>query len=227
MSDQKHGEDELFTSKATDATDSREDSASTTDNAERKATKSTEESNQDLDTAEKKQLEIKEGALKKIMLGEKTLDDYDSQPWLKKVLAEELEAEKKATIALDDVKTREMARKIAQEELARERERNEFEYLKGQLNAAETTKAQRATIEAEFTRLKGKLGAKDALQTAIRLASVDLEGISMARRATSVPVLGDKVAEDDATQKVMNLQSLPQSEINKLARSKSRMYRSG
>lgn len=226
MSEQKHGEAELFTGKATDATDSSEDAVSTTSDTEsKKTTKGTEESKQDLEPAELKRQQVKEGALRKIKLGEKKLEDYADQEWLQKELVKDLDAEQKASSVLEEAKAREIAREIAKEEMAKERELAEFEAKKAQLNSVGTTKSQRAIISTEFDRLKSKLGNKEALDIAIQLAGIDLDDMSRARQAMRVPTLGDKVVESDDSQEVMNLHKMSQKQIRELAQKKSRTYR--
>jgi len=225
MSDQKHGQDELFTSKATDADDSSEDAVSNTYESEQKPVSKDEENKQGLEPAEKARDEFKNAAIRDIKSGVKTLGDYADKPWLQQLVSQDLAAEKKEQTTLAEDKAREIAREMAREEMAIERTAVKFDTLKEQLNAAGTTKAQRAEIKSQFDRFKVKLGSHDALQTAIKLAGVDLDDMSYARRATSVPTLGGGVTETNEERKVMDLHKLSHKQVQELAKSKSKSYR--
>jgi len=231
MSEQKHSEDELFDSPAIDANDSSEDAASTIQKDEPKEpSKKDEESELILDPADEVRERSKQEWLKKIKVGDATIEDLKAkQPWLAELVSKELKAEKEAHEAIKAEKITDLAKKIAKEEttaaLSQMQEKQKFDTLKAQLNAAGTTQAQRKVIEAEFNHLKGKLGAHDALDTAIKVAGVGLDDMSSRRKATAVPTLGGAVAEDDdLSKKVMNSTNYSQSEIQELARSKSKMY---
>jgi len=232
MSDKKHGEDELFDTTATDATDSSEDTVSTTDKAEPEATESSEENTLNLEPADEVREKQKTAWLKKIKTGDATIEELKTkQPWLAELVSNELKAEEKAQKALEASKVTELAKEIAQREttaaMARAEEANNFKATKEKLNSVGTTKAQRATIKTEYDNLKEKLGSSAALEVAIRLSGVNLDDMSARRKATSVPTLGDATEEmDDPSKQVMDQASLSPDALQKLVKSKSKNYRS-
>jgi len=224
MSDNKHGKDELFTTKATDADDSGTDTASTTEKDEpAKATGSDEES-KDLSPADKAKDDFKKAAIRDIKAGTKTLDDYEDKPWLKEIISRDLEAEEKARKNSEAKKEAKREAELETRIQAKLEARQQFDGLKATLNKADTTKAQRELITAKFKELSPKLGDYDALEIAMGLAGVEYDESAQARKSMRVPNLGsENVKEmDNYEKKVLNHQNLSQEEIQKLAIAKSR-----